>query len=199
MDWPDARTLGVVLFPRFGLLDVAGPLAAFGALKNMFEPLLVAAAPGPVESAQGPALLAVADFDSAPDLPLLLVPGGIGARQAATDEVFLAWLADRAARAELLLAVGTGSALLALTGRLEGRRATSAARGMDWARAQGPGVRWEVGPRWVDDGDVVTAAGPAAGLDMALHVITRLTAPDVGENVARSLEHVWSRTSAGSR
>ena len=47
--------------------------------------------------------------------------------------------------------------------------------------------------RTLDAGRALTSAGVASGLDMALHLITRLTADDVGENVARSLEHVWQR------
>ena len=91
------------------------------------------------------------------------------------------------------MTVSTGAVLLGATGLIDGHRATTGTRALAWAREQVPGVRWVESARWVDDGSVVTAAGVASGVDMALHVITRLTADDVGENVARSLEHDWCR------
>ncbi len=75
VDWPAPRTLGVVLYPGFDLLDVTGPLHAFGMLKNVFEPVLVGPAAGPVASAQGPALVADTGSEQADPLDLLLMPG----------------------------------------------------------------------------------------------------------------------------
>jgi len=192
VDWPDPRTLGVVLYPGFDLLDVTGPLHAFGALKNVFEPVLLGPEAGPVESAQGPALVADEGYADAAQMQLLLVPGGTGSRRQLHDERFRAWLAHRAGEAEIVMSVSAGAALLARAGILDGIQATAGTRGLAFAAESGPRTRWIAKARWVDAGRVVTAAGPAAGLDMALHVITRLTAPDVGENVARSLEYEWN-------
>lgn len=191
VDWPDTRRVGVLLYPHVGLLEVAGPLAAFGALKNVFEPVLIGPAAGPVATAQGPQLLAEVGYDEAPPTEILLVPGGRGARERAVDDEALAWLAARVPAAELVFCVGTGSGWLAATGRLDGHRATTAARALEWARVLRPAVRWVTDGRWVEDGPFLTAAGAAAGLDAALHLITQMTAPDVGANVARSLEHDW--------
>ena len=96
VDWPDARTLGVVLYDRFDLLDAAGPLHAFGMLKNVFEAELLGPEAGPVESAQGPALVAETTFEKAGAFDLLMIPGGIGARELAHDDAFLAWLRETA-------------------------------------------------------------------------------------------------------
>lgn len=191
VDWPEPRTLGVVLYPGFDLLDVTGPLHAFGMLKNVFEQVLVGPEPGPVESAQGPALVADTGYEQAEPLHLLLVPGGTGSRRQLTDDIFRAWLAHRASEAEIVMSVSAGAALLAHAGVLDGLEATASTRGFAFAREQGPRARWVREARWVDAGRVITAAGVAAGIDMALHVITRLTAPDVGQNVARSLEYEW--------
>lgn len=189
--WPDSQTLGVVLYERFDLLDITGPLHAFGMLKNVFEQRLVAQEAGPVESAQGPILTAEHGFKDCGPVDLLLVPGGSGARERIRDEAFLKWLSETGATCSVVMSVSTGAALLARAGLLQGRRATTGTRGMAWVAEQGGGVQWVPEARWLDDGPVVTAAGVAAGIDMALHVITRLCGSDVGENVARSLEHDW--------
>ena len=75
-DWPDPMTLGVVCYPKCGLLDVCGPLAAFGAVQNVFEAVLLADAAGPVATAQGVSLCAQAAYGDAPALDLLLVEEG---------------------------------------------------------------------------------------------------------------------------
>ena len=191
VDWPDQRTLGILLYPNFDLLDVCGPSHVFGMLKNVYYQELLGPEAGPVESAQGPALVADRAFADAEALDMLLVPGGIGVREQARNEELLQWLGERAPQAEIVMSVSTGAALLGLAGALEGHKATTGTRGLGWVSEQAPGVSWVAAARWVDDGNVVTAAGVGAGIDMALHVITRMTAPDVGDNVARSLEYEW--------
>jgi transcriptional regulator GlxA family with amidase domain len=183
------RTLGVALFPRFDLLDVAGPLQVFGLLKNLFELLLIAEAAGPVESGQGPAIVADVAAARCPRLEVLLVPGGVGVRERMTNEAFLAWLRERAEAAEIVLSVGTGAALLAKAGLLDGRRATSNKRGLAWVKEQGPRVQWVGKARWVDEGKFVTASGAAAGIDMALHLVGRLASPERAREVRRYIQY----------
>jgi transcriptional regulator GlxA family with amidase domain len=185
------RTLGVVLFPGFELLDVFGPLEAFGNLPGLYRVLLVAERAGPVAGAQGPRAVAEHGFADAPRLDVLLVPGGIGTREAAEDPGLLAWLARRAADAEIVTSVCTGAALLARAGLLDGRRATTNKAFFQWVADQGPAVRWVPVARWVDDGKFVTSSGVSAGIDMALHVIARTVGRDVSENVARMMEYEW--------
>src|SRR5213083_674285 len=164
------RTLGVVLFPGFELLDVFGPLEAFGGLGGLFNVVTVAERAGPVASAQR--VRAVADHGLA-DCPHLDL------------------LARRAAEAEIVTSVCTGAALLARAGLLDGRRATTNKAFFQWVADQGPRVTWVKVARWVDDGKFVTSSGVSAGIDMALHVIARTHGREVSENVARAMEYDW--------
>src|ERR1051326_1447195 len=109
------RTLGVLLFPGFELLDVFGPLEAFGIrpAKDHFEAVLIAAESGPVESAQGPKAIADVDLKDTRSLDLILVPGGIGTRKEVENPAIMTWLAERSADAELVMSVCTGAAMLA--------------------------------------------------------------------------------------
>ena len=86
----------------------------------------------------------------------------------------------------------TGSALLARTGRLDGRPATSNKIAWDWVVQQGPRVRWQRRARWVDDGDVLTSSGVSAGMDMALALIARLNGHDMAVAAARNMEYIWN-------
>ena len=184
-------TLGVVLFPGFELLDVFGPLEAFGNLPGMFRILMVAERAGPVASAQGPRSVADHGFADCPRLDLMLVPGGIGTREEAENPALLGWLARAAAEAEIVTSVCTGAALLACAGLLDGRRATTNKMFFQWVADQRPAVTWVKEARWVDDGKFVTSSGVSAGIDMALAVIARTVGREPAENVARAMEYEW--------
>lgn len=189
-----AKTLGVVLFPVFELLDVFGPLEMFGNTPDIDIRLLAPQA-GPVRSAQGPQAFAEFSLEEASHLDILLVPGGFGTRALVEDEEFLAWIAGRAQTAELVLSVCTGAGLLARAGVLDGRRATSNKRAFEWVSSQGPNVEWVKEARWVRDGKFVTSSGVAAGIDMSLAVIERLTSTEFADRLARRTEYEWQRDS----
>jgi transcriptional regulator GlxA family with amidase domain len=189
------RTLGVLLFPGFELLDVFGPLEAFGMrpARDHFEAVLVAERTGPVESAQGPKALAEAALDDSRRLDLILVPGGIGTRKAVNDSALCDWIGRRAADAELVMSVCTGAAMLARAGVLDGRRATTNKVAFEWVLGQGPRVEWVKEARWVEDGKFYTSSGVSAGIDMALTAIVKLTSRELAEQIAVLMEYDWHR------
>jgi transcriptional regulator GlxA family with amidase domain len=187
------RRLGVVLFPVFELLDVFGPLEMFGILSDRVEVTTVAARPGPVASLPGTEVVAAHGFDDCPPLDLLLVPGGFGTRTEVTNAALLGFLRERAPRAEVAMSVCTGSLLLAATGLLEGRRATTNKMFFREVADPMPGVDWVREARWVEDGRYVTSSGVSAGVDMALAVIAKLWGEKTAEDVALATEYDWHR------
>ena len=88
--------------------------------------------------------------------------------------------------------VCTGSALLARTGLLDHRPATSNKLAWDWVVQQGPQVQWVRQARWVDDGDILTSSGVSAGIDMALSLIARLHGREMALTSARNMEYIWN-------
>jgi transcriptional regulator GlxA family with amidase domain len=194
------RRVGVVLFDGFTVLDVYGPVQAFAACRVMkpdgtphryFEIAMLGPRSGPVRAGEGPATHADFSFGEAPACDVLLVPGGFGTRRAVDDPGFLSGLRGLAERAPVTATVCTGSALLARTGLLDGRPATSNKIAWDWAVAQGPRVRWKRRARWVDDGTILTSSGVSAGIDMALALVARLNGRDMAVAAARNMEYVW--------
>ena len=192
----ERRTIGVVLFPGFEVLDVFGPVEAFGGIPDRFEVVTVAEAAGPVPSAQRTRAVADTSFADCPPCALLLVPGGIGTRQEVENAGLLDWLRARAAPAELVLSVCTCAALLARAGLLDGRRATTNKRAFSWVVEQGPRVTWVKVARWVEDGKFVTSSGVSAGIDMSLHVIAKLAGEQVAKEHAVRMEYTWHREAA---
>jgi len=152
--------------------------------------------PGPVRSGEGPAIQAAYAFAEAPHWDILVVPGGFGTRAAVEDAAFLKQLALASERSTITATVCTGSALLARTGRLDGRPATTNKIAWDWVVKQGPRVRWQRRARWVDDGDLLTSSGVSAGIDMALALIARLNGRDMAVAAARNMEYIWNDDSS---
>jgi transcriptional regulator GlxA family with amidase domain len=201
MDSGSVRTIGVVLFEGFTVLDAYGPIQAFaaagerrkdGSFHRYFRIVTVARRAGPVRSGEGPATVADFSFGDLPQCDILLIPGGIGTRDLVEDEDFLQLVQGASQDTQLTATVCTGAALLARTGLLDNRPATSNKIAWDWVIQQGDKVRWRRKARWVDDGDVATSSGVSAGTDMALALIARLHDRDTAERAARFMEYVWN-------
>lgn len=184
------RTLGVLLFPNFETLDVFGPLEMFGQLQNKINIVLISEPGGPVQSAHGQRVLSDCDFNDTPPIDFLLIPGGVGTREEIHNIVLLDWIKTYSAKSSLILSVCTGAALLAKTGLLDGLEATTNKLAFDWVRAQGPNVIWKKHARWVDAGRVITSAGVSAGIDMSLHVISRLYGNNVRDEISIKTEYL---------
>lgn len=189
------RTVGVLLFPGFELLDVFGPLEAFGIrpAREHFETVLVAERAGAVSSWQGPKAVADFDLDDPTRLDGILVPGGFGTREEVANPRLLGWIARRAAEAEIVMSVCTGAAMLARAGVLDGRRATSNKYAFQWVTEQGARTEWVKEARWVEDGKFFTSSGVSAGIEMALAVVAKLVSSELAEQIATLMEYDWHR------
>ena len=199
-DTPAIQRVAVVLFDGFTVLDMYGPVQAFGACRitrpdgpplRFFEVFTIAEHRGPIKSGEGPSTHADYTFAEAPPYDILLVPGGFGTREAVKNDTFLGRLRAASEKAAVTATVCTGSALLARTGLMDGRPATSNKIAWDWVVQQGPKVLWKRKARWVDDGNLITSSGVSAGTDMALALIGRLHGRDMAVSAARNMEYLW--------
>ena len=117
------------------------------------------------------------------------IRGAAGTRTQIGDETIAAWVRKTAADARLMTSVCTGSLVYADAGLLDGRPATTHWGSLDRLGELGQGVEVRPDDRFVDDGDVITAAGVSAGIDMALHLIVRLVSADRAREVRRYIQY----------
>ncbi len=183
--------LGAVLYNDFELLDAYGPLEMFGCLGDELDIVVIAENKGPVKSSGGPQTLAEYDFSDAPELDLLLLPGGVGTVPELANEALLGFLRERCPKTSVNMSVCSGSALFAKAGLLDGLRATSNKMFFSLASSQSDQVDWVEQARWVDAGQYVTSSGVSAGTDMALAVIERLFGTERAQQVAAFTEYQW--------
>jgi putative intracellular protease/amidase len=184
--------VNILLFDDFETLDAFGPAEIFGKLEESYQLGYYSLAGGMVRSRQG-ILAATQPLAAVSGEYVLLVPGGQGTRGLVNDADFIWQLQEFAERAEYVLAVCTGSALLAKTGLLQGRKATSNKRALAWAMSVAAGVNWQKKARWVVDGKYYTSSGVSAGMDMALGFIADRDGMDQAESIARQIEYTWHR------
>ena len=185
------KVVGVVLYPGFEVLDVFGPVEMWANVPD-FKVILIAQKLGAVKSAQGVSVVADFDFETAPPLDIMMVPGGIGTYAELGNSVFLDYLRKQDQTTEYTTSVCTGSALLAKAGLLKGRRATSNKKFFSLAVKQDPSVTWIKQARWVEDGKMITSSGVSAGTDMALGLVAKIYGKDRARTLADVLEYQWS-------
>ena len=195
------RTLGVLLFPGFELLDVFGPLEAFGIrpAQEHFETLLVAEKVGAVESAQGPKAVAEADLDDSRPLDFILVPGGFGTRKEASNSQLLEWIVRQARDAERVMSVCTGAFILAKAGLLDGLTATTVSHAIDELGKFSPKTNVVTDQRYVDNGKIITTAGLSSGIDGAFHLIAKIKGKGEAQVTALGMEYQWDPDSKFAR
>lgn len=186
------KTIGALMFPKFEMLDLFGPLEMFGMLPEEFQIKMIAQDETPVPCTQGPRTFVDATLEQAKEYDLILVPGGAGTRVEVGNSALLDWIAGCCQSADVVMSVCTGSALLARAGVLDGRRATTNKRAFDWVRTQSDQVEWVRHARWVQDQDVFTSSGVSAGIDMSLAVISSLYGRELAKQVSVWAEYEWN-------
>jgi len=191
-------TVGAILYPGFEMLDLFGPLEMYSMLgAEAVQIVTVAEHAAPVSAAvstaldAGPQIVAQADFQNAPPLDILLVPGGFGTLPALENDALLGFLSSRAESARVVSSVCTGSALLAKSGVLDGRRATSNKQLFALSTQITDRVDWIESARWVEDGKFWTSSGVSAGMDMTLAIIAELAGKETADIVSKGTEYTW--------
>ena len=188
----DKKSIGVLIFDEFELLDVFGPLEMFGLMKECLTVHLVSEAKGVVSSSAGPRSVADHCFADGHKYDIVVVPGGIGTRTLVNNETILRWIRQQSQTAEYVTSVCTGSALLAKAGVLNGKRATTNKLAFEWATSQSDSVLWVREARWVIDGRFMTSSGVSAGIDMSLSLLATLYGKEIAQKVAVLAEYQWN-------
>jgi cyclohexyl-isocyanide hydratase len=174
-----ALQIGFLLFDQLDQIDLTGPFEVLARLPGATT-RLYGRTTEPVRDVNGLRLQADARLADAPQLDVLVVPGGAGQEALMEDEETLDWLRKQAAGARCVLSVCTGALLLGAAGLLVGRRATT-----HWASAHLLGAFGaEPSPeRVVVDGRFVFAAGVTAGIDGALRATADLCGPQAAQAI----------------
>jgi len=193
--------VGILIFKNVEVLDFAGPFEVFS--RTRLTPGLVSrrsedSAPFNVFTVAGTTETIIAtgglqiipnyNFASSPNIDFLVVPGGLGTRPLLENNSILDWISTISQKTQRITSVCTGALLLAKAGLLRNRRATTHWGALDILQELDSSIIVERQARVVDDG-IVTSAGVAAGIDMALSIVEKEFGRKVADETAHYIEY----------
>lgn len=186
--------IGILLFDDFEELDAIGPweVLAFWTREFADDGWTVSTFSrdgAAVRAAKGLLVTPDHSYSSVPSLDVLVYPGGRGTRPQLSDEAQLEWVRAQRASVPLMTSVCTGSLVFAAAGLLAGRPATTHWGSLELLASLDPSIDVNPDDRFVDDGDVITASGVSASIDMALHLVARLAGVERARQVRRGIQY----------
>jgi transcriptional regulator GlxA family with amidase domain len=189
-----ARTIGIFCFDGMEELDAVGPWEVLSWWTQSFPQdgyaaTTFSATGEAVTCSKGLTLTPHHADASVPALDVLVYPGGRGTAEMLQDAAHLDWLREQRATVALMTSVCTGSTVFAAAGLLRNRPATTYHLAFDRLERLDPTILQRPGERFVDDGDIITSAGVSAGIDMALHIVGRLSSPARAREVREGIEY----------
>lgn len=187
-----SRTVGIVVYPDSEELDWAGPYEVFGMAAQIggdLDVVTISQQAGPVRCAKGLRVLPDHTYETAPQLDVLVVPGGEGSRVEIDNPVTLDWLAKASEPCTWVTSVCTGSWLLAKSGLAKGCEVTTHWAYIEALRELAPDVTVRENVRYIRDGRIVTSAGVSAGIDMSLWLVGELFDADHARKTRKFMEY----------
>jgi transcriptional regulator GlxA family with amidase domain len=186
--------IAVALFDGAEELDWAGPWEVLAAWAEQWpddgvHAFTLAREDRPVTCAKGLRVLPDETWETAPPLDVLVYPGGRGTGRELQDDAVLDWIRGLAAGETVVASVCTGSLVLAAAGLLDGKPATTHWGSLELLPTLGHEIEVRPDDRFVDNGNILTAAGVSAGIDMALHLVARLHSTERAREVRRYIQY----------
>lgn len=201
------RVIGYFVFDGVVLLEFAGPLQVFDVANRVatkrapsdvrpFQNVVLSKTGNAVTSREGVDIGVHGSIAAHEPLDMVIVAGG--ALQAELDDVAVErWLQREGQATEVIASVCVGSFLLGKAGLLDGHEATTHFDDTADLKAIAPKAQVSSDKVWVDEGRIITSGGFTAGIDMALHLVSRFMGEEIAAETARQLE--YPRRQVGQR
>ncbi|TVO74913.1 DJ-1/PfpI family protein [Sedimenticola selenatireducens] len=190
--------VGIYIYDNAEVLDFSGPFEVFSTASRLTEPtdffnvFLIGETGQSVLARGGYSVNPAYGFLDAPGIDLLIIVGGVHLQEMQKKNV-LDWIALQAQSANLVASVCTGAFLLAAAGVLKHHHVTTHWEDITDLRASYPNLTVQESRRWVDAGDIITSGGISAGIDMSLHLVSKLHSTELAEKTARQMEFDWTK------
>lgn len=190
--------IGIYLYDQAEVLDFSGPFEVFSTASRVcpnddpFNAFLIGESGEMVIARAGYKVLPDYGFHNHPPIDILIVVGGDHSKEIHKPRV-TNWIYQQAHKVNLVASVCTGAFLLAKTSVLTTQKVTTHWEDIADLKAQFPKLNVIEGVRWVDEGELITSAGISAGIDMSLHLVSKLHSLELAEKTARQMDFDWTR------
>lgn len=194
--------IGIYIYDEVEALDFAGPYEVFTTAarvkarmepntQKLFDVFLIAENEAMVSARADFNVQPHYTIQNHPNMDVLIVPGGIHIRELEKPNV-IEWIAKTSANTTLTASVCTGAFLLAKAGILRDQSCTTHWEDIPDLRSMFPMLDVKENVPWVDNGRIVTSAGISAGIEMALHLVTKLAGKELAVKTARQMQYTWN-------
>jgi transcriptional regulator GlxA family with amidase domain len=192
--------VGIYIYDQAEVLDFSGPFEVFSTASRMcgndnpFNVFLIGETGDIVTARAGYRVLPGYGFGNHPPIDVLIIAGGVHTGEMDKPQV-IEWIFQQSQNAALVASVCTGAFLLAKANVLKEHRVTTHWEDIADLKSQFPHLTVVENARWVDEGKVITSAGISAGIDMSLHLVSRLRSHDLAEKTAKQMDFLWMKNS----
>jgi len=194
--------IGIYLYNEVEVLDFSGPFEVFTTAARvytrmepnapkLFEVFLIAEKEGLVAARANYNVQPHYTIQNHPKVDVLIISGGVHTHEMEKQNV-IEWIAKLSPQTNLTASVCTGAFLLAKANLLDGKSVTTHWEDIPDLRAMFPSLDIKEEIAWVDNGHIVTSAGISAGIEMALHLITKLAGKELAVKTARQMQYTWT-------
>jgi putative intracellular protease/amidase/YHS domain-containing protein len=189
---PDKGQISVAFLISNGavVIDFCGPWEVFqdamipGREEMPFRLYTVAETKKPIRTSGGMQIVPDYTIQNAPPPKVIVIPA-----QSEPSPAVLEWIRKSSKTTDVTMSVCTGAFVLAKTGLLNGKSATTYHGAFGRFAMQFPNVQLKRGARFVENGNLATAGGLSSGIDLALHVVERYYGRDVARKAAYNMEY----------
>ena len=186
--------VGIFIFNEVEVLDFTGPFEVFSITEKnnekLFNVTVISENFEIIHARNGLKIQPDVSFNDEPDLDILIIPGGYGAEEIEIKNTkVLDWIKTQKEKVKILASVCTGAFLLAESGILDYKKATT--HWMDISKLENdyPKIKVIRDTRFVDEDNIITSGGISSGINMSFHIIEKLFGIQIAEMTAKRMEY----------
>jgi len=192
--------IGIYIYENAEVLDFVGPFEVFSVASRFLEEskkfnvLLISEKDEQVTARGGFKVNSNHIFENAPNIDVLIVVGGVHNKELEKGDV-IKWIKKSSINAKLTASVCTGAFLLAEANIITTHKVTTHWEDIDDLQSSYPSLKVISNKRWIDEGNVVTSGGISAGIDMSLHLVSKIYGEELALKTAKQMEFDWTKNS----
>lgn len=190
--------VGIYIYDQAEVLDFSGPFEVFSTASrvcendNPFDVFLLSESGNAINARAGYRVVPRYGFTNHPVIDVLIVTGGVHTNEMDKPQV-IEWIYQQSRTASVTASVCTGAFLLAKAKVLKAHKVTTHWEDVADLRSAFPQLNIVENVRWVDEGAIITSGGISAGIDMSLHLVSKLHSNNLAEKTARQMDFAWTK------
>lgn len=192
--------IGIYIYDDAEVLDFSGPFEVFSVASRFlsenekFNVFLIGENQTIITARGGYRVNTHYTFENHPSLDILVVVGGVHTQELKKPNV-INWIKEQSKSVKLISSVCTGAFLLAKAKVISTHKVTTHWEDIPDLKKDFPTLEILENVRWVDEGNIITSAGISAGIDMSLHLVSRIKDEGLALKTAKQMQFDWSKNS----